>query len=380
MINLVNSIVNRDFVSADSILEETVELIMAKKLEEAKKMCAAKMTEQGLDKPSWVLQQRGLVEDDVESGEESSMARSELNAITKDAKSIMSKIKGNKELEAWTQSKITKAADYLNSVADYMGEENLPVTNQNKIPVRTRAGTSQVPTKGKVVSASTSGAKIDYSGMSKPSPAEREPVGQNDRMSVNKAVELTKKIDPVGQKQSSQHASNAAAAVKKGYSTRYMPNDPNFQKRAMAAPVGAASRPAGPSEIKEEEIKESDDMGPVKAREKVKDYRHKTSGKEISSTKHPGEEWELVKEETLDEARIKIIKARIRGGKIQRRKKVSNVAGMTLRGGKLQRMSPAERRRRKMGARRAKIKRKSKMNRALMKRQRSLRKRKALGL
>ena len=85
MINLVNSIVNRDFVSADSILEETVELIMAKKLEEAKKMTAAKMTEQGLDKPSWNLQQRGLVEDDVESGEESSMARSELNAITKDA-------------------------------------------------------------------------------------------------------------------------------------------------------------------------------------------------------------------------------------------------------------------------------------------------------
>jgi|688.fasta_scaffold09819_11 hypothetical protein len=209
MIKLVNSIVNRDFVSADSILEETVELIMTKKLEEAKKMTAAKMTEQGLDKPSWALQQRGLVEDDVESGEESSMARSELNAITKDAKNIMSKIKGNKELEAWTQSKITKAADYLNSVADYMSEEE---------------------------------------------------------------------------------------------------------------------------------------------------------------------------KEKLDEARIRIIKARIRGGKIQRRKKVSNVAGMTLRGGKLQRMSPAERRRRKMGARRAKIKRKSKMNRALMKRQRSLRKRKALGL
>ena len=209
MINLVNSIVNRDFVSADSILEETVELIMAKKLEEAKKMTAAKMTEQGLDKPSWNLQQRGLVEDDVESGEESSMARSELNAITKDAKSIMSKIKGNKELEAWTQSKITKAADYLNSVADYMSEEE---------------------------------------------------------------------------------------------------------------------------------------------------------------------------KEKLDEARIKIIKARIRGGKIQRRKKVSNVAGMTLRGGKLQRMSPAERRRRKMGARKGKVKRRAKLSRSLMKRKRSLQRRKSLGL
>lgn len=92
------------------------------------------------------------------------------------------------------------------------------------------------------------------------------------------------------------------------------------------------------------------------------------------------EEEEELDEEQLDEARIKIIKARIRGGKIQRRKKVSNIAGMTLRGGKLQRMSPAERRRRKMGAKRAVRKKAGKMSRILMKRQRSLRKRKALGL
>lgn len=85
-------------------------------------------------------------------------------------------------------------------------------------------------------------------------------------------------------------------------------------------------------------------------------------------------------EEELDEARINIIKARIRGGKVQRRKKVSNVPGMTLRGGQLKRMSPAERRKRKLGAKRAKIKRKSKMSRTLMKRKRSLMKRKALGL
>lgn len=89
---------------------------------------------------------------------------------------------------------------------------------------------------------------------------------------------------------------------------------------------------------------------------------------------------EEIEEETLDEARVKIVKARIRGGKIQRRKRVSNVPGMTIRGGKLTRMSPAERRRRKMGQRRGKIKRKVKMNRAMMKRQRSIRKRKALGL
>jgi hypothetical protein len=84
--------------------------------------------------------------------------------------------------------------------------------------------------------------------------------------------------------------------------------------------------------------------------------------------------------ESLEEARINIVKARVRGGKIQRRKKVSNVPGMTLRGGTLKRMSAAERRRRKMGARKGKAKRKAKLSRSLMKRKRSLQKRKSLGL
>lgn len=89
---------------------------------------------------------------------------------------------------------------------------------------------------------------------------------------------------------------------------------------------------------------------------------------------------EVLKEEELDEARISIVRARVRGGKIQRRKKVSNVPGMTLRGGTLKRMSAAERRRRKMGARKGKAKRRAKLSRSLMKRKRSLQKRKSLGL
>lgn len=84
--------------------------------------------------------------------------------------------------------------------------------------------------------------------------------------------------------------------------------------------------------------------------------------------------------EELDEARIKILKARVRGGKIQRRKKVSGVEGYKLADGKLKRMSPAERRRRKLGQKRGKLKRRSKMRQALMKRKRSLRKRAAIGL
>jgi len=82
----------------------------------------------------------------------------------------------------------------------------------------------------------------------------------------------------------------------------------------------------------------------------------------------------------LDEARIKVVKARVRNGKVQRRKKVSNVKGYTMRGGKLTRMSAKEKLDRKRGARKGKIKRKAKMARAMIKRKRSLRKRASLGL
>lgn len=78
--------------------------------------------------------------------------------------------------------------------------------------------------------------------------------------------------------------------------------------------------------------------------------------------------------------RTKLYRLRIRGGKVQRRKKVSGVSGYTIRQGRLTRMSAVERRRRKMGARRARLKRKSKMSVILRKRKFSLRKRKSLGL
>lgn len=89
----------------------------------------------------------------------------------------------------------------------------------------------------------------------------------------------------------------------------------------------------------------------------------------------------------LDEAanvtkmgRTKIVRLRVRGGKVQRRKKLSAVKGYTIRRGKVVRMSPQERMRRRMAARRAKIKRRAKMARSLIKRKRSLRKRAQLGL
>ena len=78
--------------------------------------------------------------------------------------------------------------------------------------------------------------------------------------------------------------------------------------------------------------------------------------------------------------RTKLVRVRIRGGKIQRRKKLSAVPGYTTRGGKLVRMSPMERRHRKMAAKRSKFKRRAKLKQALRKRRMSLRKRSAMGL
>jgi hypothetical protein len=85
-------------------------------------------------------------------------------------------------------------------------------------------------------------------------------------------------------------------------------------------------------------------------------------------------------EEQLDEnRRIKIVKLRIRKGKVQRRRRVSNVPGMTMRGGKLTRMKPAERRKRKWAAKRTARKLKSKKVQILRKRRFSMLKRKRLG-
>jgi len=78
--------------------------------------------------------------------------------------------------------------------------------------------------------------------------------------------------------------------------------------------------------------------------------------------------------------RSKLVRIRIRGGKIQRRRKVSAVQGFTYKSGKFSRMSPVERRRRRMAAQRAKYKRRAKMSLILRKRKFSLRKRKSLGL
>jgi ribosomal protein L33 len=51
---------------------------------------------------------------------EHSMARSELSTIVSAAKRLRKKLNGEGNIEAWVQSKITKAADYIDAAADYL--------------------------------------------------------------------------------------------------------------------------------------------------------------------------------------------------------------------------------------------------------------------
>lgn len=78
--------------------------------------------------------------------------------------------------------------------------------------------------------------------------------------------------------------------------------------------------------------------------------------------------------------RLKFVRLRVRSGKVQRRKKFSAVKGWTLRRGHLIRMRASEKLHRKLGARRAKIKRRSEKARIHRRTIIAMRKRRALGL
>jgi hypothetical protein len=56
----------------------------------------------------------------VEGDYEGEMSRSELKSTIANCKELLDMIGEDEEIEAWVQSKITKAADYISSVRNYM--------------------------------------------------------------------------------------------------------------------------------------------------------------------------------------------------------------------------------------------------------------------
>lgn len=157
-----------------------------------------------------------------------------------------------------------------------------------------------------------------------------------------------------------------------------MPSDEDIRKsteelkRSTSDPAGFQQQQrlrSGISQIAEDEIDEEDFLLKV-ARKKLKPKKPLAR-----ANANMNEDVEQLDEAPL----VGVVGLRIRGGKVQRRKKVSNVPGMTLRGGKLTRMSPAERRRRKLGAKKAARKAKTKKAQIIRKRKMSLMKRARLG-
>jgi hypothetical protein len=66
--------------------------------------------------------------------EEYSMARGELQTISNAVKRLQAKVsKGEGDLEAWVQSKITKAADYIDTAADYLDSGEHQVSEQKLV-------------------------------------------------------------------------------------------------------------------------------------------------------------------------------------------------------------------------------------------------------
>lgn len=332
MSNLINSIVSKNFVEADSIISETVELIMAQKLEEAKKMCAAKMDEQipafiafmGAPGSNAVKLRRDVLEeDDIEEAMGTYRAGYKYDPVQKTTNAA-----GDTR---WSQT----ATKGLDDKPDYAGKTKEVRDLDNTLSASGKQSSSLHDTiKSVTVRPDTNnGTGGDYNistsrKSTQTSVQEEEKVHQLNALEKIKDAEVTRKVNKLTNVKNTLDSTDKALNV-----------------------LGVKSNPTDSNKI----------QGQIDAIRKTRPYNEE-------------------KEEQLDEARIKIVKARIRGGKIQRRKKVSNVPGMTIRSGKLQRMSAAERRRRKLGARKAVRKRAPKMNRALMKRKRSLMKRKALGI
>lgn len=173
--------------------------------------------------------------------------------------------------------------------------------------------------------------------------------------------------------------------INKDYRSAELSLEESFQN-IMERKLLEVKKRVAASMCSEDEDKEKDDEADEdEAEEDEADEEDKEDVKEEQSphdTRMGRLKNEVLEEddEDLSEARINIVKARIRGGKIQRRKRVSNVPGMTLRGGKLTRMSPTERRKRKLGARKAARKSRGKKSQMLRKRKLSLMKRSRLGV
>jgi hypothetical protein len=68
----------------------------------------------------------------MQADDESDMAKSQLKSIQSNVSKLMNMIDDEEQLDAWVQSKLTKAEDYINSVEGYLAGEDAQARDLNK--------------------------------------------------------------------------------------------------------------------------------------------------------------------------------------------------------------------------------------------------------
>ena len=84
----------------------------------------------------------------VEKDHEHEMARSQLSTMNRAISKLKKKLKGEGNLEAWIQSKLTKASDYVDSVSDYMQSSKKKIVASEEV---LEMGTTELTNKYKKV-------------------------------------------------------------------------------------------------------------------------------------------------------------------------------------------------------------------------------------
>lgn len=127
-------------------------------IEEARSTC--NKTKKGKYCPSHGTNDCNIEESSKKEDHEYSMARSELSTISNAAKRLRKKMKGEGDIKAWVQSKITKAADYIDTAADYVDSQEIGEACWNgykQVGMKKKMVPNCVPEETKIQEASKSG-------------------------------------------------------------------------------------------------------------------------------------------------------------------------------------------------------------------------------
>jgi hypothetical protein len=86
----------------------------------------------------------GNLHEQKEVDDEGGMAMGELKSIIANANDIMSMLKSDSQLEGWVQSKITKSADYISSVKDYLSNTPNSISEEEEKEEEKRESTKSM--------------------------------------------------------------------------------------------------------------------------------------------------------------------------------------------------------------------------------------------